>query len=87
MKTKRTFHNAGLKSDRIQRVLKVLKEMKLGLTTMLIGRICHSTRPSSDISEANAALRQSGSKRWISCEYRGLSANGRKMYNYRLELK
>lgn len=85
MKTKRTFHHADLKSDRIQRVLKVLKEMRLGLTTMLIGRICNSTRPASDISEANAALRQSGSKKWISCTYMGLSDNGRKLYNYKLE--
>lgn len=80
-----SFHAANLASDRIQRVLKALKRAgRCGLSTMKLGWLCNSTRPASDVSEANEALRKAGKEQFVSCRYAGTTDSGRRMYIYKL---
>jgi hypothetical protein len=82
---KNTFHAASIKSDRIQRVIKALQQAgRRGLTTLKLGKLCGSTRPSSDKSEANQALRKAGDDRYISCRYVGKTENNRRLHVYKL---
>lgn len=75
---KSTFHHAGLNSSRIQAVWRALRNAKRrGLTTLRLGQICGSTRPSSDISEARA----SGIP-IAPAQYLGMSEKGKKIYRY-----
>lgn len=68
-----------INSDRLQKPLNALREAgSRGLTPIELNRICASTRASSDISE----LRQNGIP--IEKSYEGESANGRKVWRYRL---
>ena len=78
---KQTFHAAKLHSSRIQRVFKALR--KGPLTTLALGKACCSTRPASDASEANHALKRAGLAARIECAYEGM-VNGRRIYRYRL---
>ena len=78
---KSTFHAAKLHSSRIQRVFKALR--KRSMTTLELGKACCSTRPASDASEANHALKRAGLTARIECAYEGM-VNGRKRYKYTL---
>lgn len=79
-----TFHHSPLSSDRIQRVLAALADAPLGLTTLELNAATGSTRASSDVSEANAALREAGELHRIECEFVGTNENGRRVHRYRL---
>lgn len=78
---KRTFHNAPIGSSRIQRVFAALRRRPM--TTFELGQACQSTRPASDVSEANKALDDAGLEPRITCEYLG-TQNERRIYRYHL---
>lgn len=70
------FHASPLTSDRIQRVLTVLRQRPA--TTLELNELCGSTRASSDVSEcrANGCV--------INAEYVGTNETGRRVYRYHL---
>lgn len=79
------FHHGHLDDERIQRVLRALRDAHdAGLTTIQLGDITGSTRASSDVSEARAALREVNSPYEIQTDYVGLSPSGRRVFRYRL---
>jgi hypothetical protein len=71
------MHASPLSSQRIQRILAVLRERgESGATTIELNQLTDSTRASSDISEC----------RHVGCiiraDYCGLTDNGRKCWRY-----
>jgi len=79
MKPRPSFHHADLYSPRLQRVFRAL--LKRPMTTIKLGEACRSTRPASDVSECNHALRSARLRARIHCEYLG-TKNGRRIYQY-----
>jgi hypothetical protein len=74
-----TFHHSPITADRIQRVITALKAAGPdGLTTLALNEATGSTRSSSDASETRACGVP------IVCQYQGKSANGRRVYRYKL---
>ena len=76
---KKTFHHGTLKSPRLKMALKYLTYKPHGLTTIQLGTLCGSTRPSSDVAE----LRANGIH--IRTQYEGKTETGRRVYRYFLE--
>jgi hypothetical protein len=73
------FHHSQLKCDRLQKVVEALREAgSNGLTTLQINELCCTTRGASDVSEARACGVD------ITCEYVGLTKNGRRLHRYYL---
>jgi len=83
---KKRIHSASLKSNRLQKIIAVLRDLgKKGATTLELARFCNSTRPSSDVSECNHALKKARRKQHIPPPaYEGTSANGRRIFRYHL---
>ena len=77
-----SFHVSPFESDRLQRILKALRNHPSGLTTMLLNQYCDSTRASSDVSEINYWLRWRGEPE-IECTYVGTNITGRKVHLYK----
>ena len=71
------MHASPLESQRLQRILAVLRERgSRGCTTMTLNELCGSTRASSDVSEA----RSRGCI--ITAIYEGKTDNNRRCYRY-----
>lgn len=74
-----SFHKSPLSADRLQKALRALQAAgERGLTTRQGNELCESTRFASDASE----LRANGVP--VVCEYERETANGRKVWRYRL---
>lgn len=81
-----SFHHSPLNAERIQRVIYHLQIAgDAGLTTADLNEVCGSTRASSDISEARAALEEKNAPIYIRTDYVGTNGNGRRVFRYTLQ--